>query len=35
MRRDALSAAAEMVLAVERIGRETEGLVATIGHLRV
>lgn len=35
MRRDALSAAAEMVLAVERIGRETAGLVATIGQLRV
>lgn len=35
LRRDALAAASEMVLAVERIGRETEGLVATIGQLRV
>ncbi len=35
LRRDALTAAAEMVLAVERIGRETEGLVSTIGQLRV
>lgn len=35
LRRDALAAASEMVLAVERIGRETEGLVATIGQMRV
>jgi allantoate deiminase len=35
MRHDALCAAAEMVLEVERIGRETEGLVATVGQLDV
>jgi allantoate deiminase len=35
MRRDALSAAAEMVLAVERIGGKAAGLVATIGALDV
>jgi allantoate deiminase len=35
MRKDALAAAAEIVLAVERIGRETEGLVATVGELDV
>lgn len=34
-RRDALAAAAEAVLAVERIGRETDGLVATVGSLTV
>jgi allantoate deiminase len=32
-RRDALCAAAEFVLAVERIGRTTDGLVATVGQL--
>ena len=32
-RRDALAAAAEMVLAVERVGRGHEGLVATVGAL--
>jgi allantoate deiminase len=35
LRRDALAAAAEMVLAVERLGRETEDLVATVGCLEV
>lgn len=35
MRKDALAAAAEVVLAVERVGRETEGLVATVGELDV
>jgi allantoate deiminase len=35
LRRDALSAAAELVLEVERIGRETPGLVATVGELEV
>jgi allantoate deiminase len=34
-RRDALAAAAEVVLAVERIGREHDGLVATVGALDV
>ena len=32
-RRDALAAAAEVVLAVERVGRSTDGLVATVGAL--
>ena len=32
-RRDALAAAAEAVLAVERVGRDVEGLVATVGSL--
>lgn len=32
-RRDALAAAAEAVLAVERLGREEDGLVATVGSL--
>lgn len=35
MRKDALAAAAEVVLAVEAVGRETEGLVATVGELDV
>jgi allantoate deiminase len=35
MRRDALAAAAEMVLAVEAIGRSTPELVATVGALNV
>src|SRR5690606_7968043 len=35
MRKDALAAAAEAVLAVEAVGRETEGLVATVGELYV
>lgn len=34
-RRDALVAASELVLAVERIGRSREGLVATVGVLSV
>jgi allantoate deiminase len=34
-RRDALAAAAEVVLAVERCGREHDGLVATVGALDV
>lgn len=33
MRQDALCAAAEFLLAVEKIGRETAGLVATVGQL--
>ncbi|MEA2531210.1 MAG: allantoate deiminase [Thermomicrobiales bacterium] len=33
LRRDALCAAAEFVLAVEDVGRATEGLVATVGQL--
>jgi hydantoinase/carbamoylase family amidase len=32
-RHDALAAAAEVVLAVERVGRATDGLVATVGAL--
>ncbi len=35
IRRDALAAAAEMVLAVERAGQGPESLVATVGELRV
>ena len=35
LRRDALAAAAELVLAVEARARETEGLLATVGALRV
>ena len=35
MRHDALTAAAEFALAVERAGRETPGLVATVGKLRI
>src|SRR3954468_16632877 len=35
LRRDALAAAAELVLAAERIARETPGLVATVGRLSV
>ncbi|HET6682500.1 MAG TPA: allantoate amidohydrolase [Gaiella sp.] len=34
-RRDALAAAAEIVLAVERIGRGTDGLVATVGAMEL
>jgi allantoate deiminase len=34
-RRDALAAAAEVVLTVERIGRGTDGLVATVGALEL
>ena len=34
-RRDALAAAAEVVLAVERVGRSTDGLVATVGALEL
>jgi allantoate deiminase len=33
LRKDALAAAAEMVLAVERAGRETPDLVATVGRI--
>jgi allantoate deiminase len=33
LRQDALAAAAEMVLAVERIAQETSGIVATVGKL--
>ncbi len=33
LRRDALAAAAEMILAVERVGRSTEHLVATVGRI--
>jgi allantoate deiminase len=33
LRADALTAASEMILAVERIGRATDGLVATVGRL--
>ena len=35
LRRDALAAAAELVLAIESVGRETPGLVATVGQLAV
>jgi allantoate deiminase len=35
LRRDALAAAAELVLAAERIARNEPGLVATVGDLRV
>jgi allantoate deiminase len=35
LRRDALSAASEIVLAAEGVGRETAGLVATVGELTV
>jgi allantoate deiminase len=34
-RHDALAAAAEIVLAVERVGRGTDGLVATVGALEL
>lgn len=33
-RRDALAAAAEMILAIEAIGRETDGLFATVGTIQ-
>lgn len=35
LRRDALCAASDYVLAVEAVGRETDGLVATVGQLRI
>ena len=35
MRRDALTAAAEMVLAIEKIARDSTGLVATVGQIGV
>ena len=35
LRRDALAAAAEMIQAVERIGRSDEALVATVGQMEV
>ena len=34
-RRDALAAAAEIILAIEQVGRSTEGLFATVGHVQV
>jgi allantoate deiminase len=33
LRRDALCAAAEMILEIERVGRDTDQLVATVGHV--
>lgn len=35
LRRDALTAAAEQILAVEKIARDTAGLVATVGQIMV
>ena len=35
MRRDALTAAAELILVIDQVGRETAGLVATVGQLAV
>ncbi len=35
LRHDALAAAAEMVLAVERVGRSRDGLVATVGRFDI
>jgi allantoate deiminase len=35
LRRDALTAAAEIVLALEKLGQETDDLVATVGNLTV
>jgi len=35
MRQDALAAAAEFITLVEKVGRETAGLVATVGHVEV
>jgi allantoate deiminase len=35
MRKDALTAACEIVLALEKLGRETDDLVATVGNLTV
>jgi allantoate deiminase len=35
LRRDALAGAAELVLEVERLARETDGLTATVGRIRV
>jgi allantoate deiminase len=35
LRKDALTAAAEIVLALEKLGRETDDLVATVGNLTV
>lgn len=35
LRRDALAAAAELVLSIEQLGQSTEGLVATVGQLDV
>ena len=35
LRRDALGAAAEFILAVEKFARKTKGLVATVGQIRV
>ena len=35
LRHDALAAAAELILVIERLGQQTEGLVATVGKLEV
>jgi len=35
LRRDALAAAAEWITAVERLARQTDGLVATLGRMKV
>jgi allantoate deiminase len=35
MRRDALTAMAELILAIEEVGRQTPALVATVGQLEV
>jgi allantoate deiminase len=35
LRKDALTCAAEIVLALEALGRDTDGLVATVGQLAV
>lgn len=35
LRKDALAAAAEFVVGVERLGRQTDGLFATVGDIRV
>jgi len=35
LRRDALAAAAEWITAVERLARQTDGLVATVGRMKV
>ena len=35
LRADALAGAAEMIVAVERYARDTEGLIATVGQIAV
>ncbi len=35
LRHDALSAAAEFILAVERIARDSQGIVATVGQIHI